>query len=370
MHKSILLFLLLFMFTTLNKSVVQAQETAQFKWSKLSPIPNKIGFAGSFAGVANGALIVAGGANFPDGGAPWTGSVKAWSNQIFVLEQLNAQWKTVGELPQALGYGASINYKNALIILGGSNEKGHYADVLMLNYKNGAIEISKLPNLPHPIANTCAVLLGDVIYVIGGIENPDSKTASQNFWSLDLAAKNKEWKTLQTWPGVARMLSVAGAQNGSIYLFSGVELINGNRRYLKDAYQYSPKTGWAKIADLPNAVAAAPTPAYAYGKNHLMVFGGDDGTDAPNAATLKEQHPGFSNQILSYHTSTNSWVKAGKVITEKKNDAISNPNQSTWAPVTTTLTVWHGNVILPSGEVRPATRTPNVLMATPHQSIK
>ncbi len=355
MNKAVFLFLVLIMITTLNENAIKAQTVSSFEWSKLPSIPDKIGFAGSFAGVAGGALIVAGGANFPDGGAPWTGSIKAWTDQIFVLDNPKATWKTLGKLPQKLGYGVSINYKDALIIIGGSNEHGHHADVFMLDYKNGEIEIANLPKLPKPIANTCGVLLGDVIYVMGGISSSDAKTTETNFWSLDLASPKKEWKILEPWPGVGRMLSVAGAQNGVIYLFSGVELVDGQRKYLSDAYSYSPKNGWNKIANLPSSVAAAPTPAFALGEKQLVIFGGDDGVEAPNATILKEKHPGFSKQILSYDYTTNNWTKIGEVA-------------AIWAPVTTTFTVWKDVVILPGGEVKPATRTPNVLMAKPIQN--
>lgn len=359
---SIYLFLL-FMLTTLNKSLAQ-ENAAAFQWETLAPIPDRIGFAGSFAGVANHALIVAGGANFPDGGAPWTGSVKAWSDRIFVLEKPNGAWKEAGKLPQRLGYGVSINWKNSLVILGGSNEQGHSAQVWQLSYENGTVQTKALPSLPQPMANTCGVLLGNVIYVMGGIAAPDSKTASSNFWSLDLSAAHREWKVLPSWPGPSRMLSVAGATDGAVYLFSGVELIDGQRKYLNDAYQYLPATGWKKIADLPHSVAAAPTPAFA-NEHQLLLFGGDDGVLAPKSGVLKEKHPGFSKQLLSYSPRANTWAEAGEIYTDKKGDAIAHPNNSIWAPVTTTLTIWNGNVVLPGGEVRPATRTPNVLMAKP-----
>lgn len=364
MHKPIIFLFILFMFTTLNNSLAQENATSPLKWQTLPPIPDQIGYAGSFVGVSNDALIVAGGANFPDGGAPWTGSVKAWSDRVFVLEKPDGQWKEAGKLPQKLGYGVSVNWKNSLVIVGGSNEKGHSDQVLMLTYHNGAIKTSELPKLPQPIANTCGVLLGNVIYVMGGIITADSKTTAHNFWALDLSAKHKEWKVLETWPGAGRMLSVAGTSANSVYLFSGVELVDGQRRYLHDAYEYTVGKGWKKLADLPHSVAAAPTPAFT-NQHQLLIFGGDDGIEAANAATLKEKHPGFSKQILSYHPQTNVWTKVGEVYTDKKADAITHPNHSIWAPVTTTLTVWHGHVILPGGEVRPATRTPNVLMATP-----
>ena len=351
MNRSFNLILILFMTILLNKGLAQQVSRSGLLWGNLPPVPDRVGFAGSFAGVSNGALLVAGGANFPDGGAPWTGATKAWHDHIFVLESPGGKWKEAGKLPYPLGYGASVNWKDALIILGGSNEKGHRAEVLMLNYKKGKIETVNLPSLPHAIANTSAALVGNVIYVASGIEKPDDKVAADNFWALDLNTIEKGWKVLPSWPGAPRMLSVAGAQGGAFYLFSGVALINGDREYLKDAYRYYPEKGWEKIADLPASVAAAPTPAYASGQSSLQIFGGDDGKLAASAAVLKEKHPGFSNRILNYNTLTNTWTSDGKAFT-------------TQPPVTTTLTIWNGNVIIPGGEIRPAVRTPNVLIAT------
>jgi len=358
------LFVFFMMLTTLNESVVQAQSVQKFDWQQLPAIPNKIGFAGSFAGVAGDALIVAGGANFPDGGAPWSGSKKAWTDEIFVLEKPDGSWKSLSKLPKKMGYGVSVNYKNTLIIIGGSNQEGHHQDVFQLHYENGQIRFDHLPNLPEPIANTCGVLAGNVIYVMGGIKTPDAKIAGNNFWALDLAADKKVWKLLPSWPGEPRMLSVAGSIANAIYLFSGVTLINGERKYLNDAYRYTANKGWEKLADLPSSVAAAPTPAFS-NKKQLLIFGGDNGELASKAAELKGKHPGFSTEVLSYNPKTNSWNKIGEIKTDIKEDAAKNPNGSLWASVTTTLTVWHGKVIVPGGEVRPATRTPNVLVAMP-----
>lgn len=340
------------------------KEEDRLEWSKLPNIPDKIGFAGSFAGVADGALIVAGGANFPDGGAPWTGSKKAWTDQVFILKAENASWITTEKLPMKLGYGASVNWKKSLIILGGSNEEGHQQKVYKLNFDEGKLKFENLPDLPSAIANTCAILLNDVLYVMGGITTADAKTTSNNFWALDLGTHSAKWQSLPSWPGKSRMLSVAGTDGNAVYLLSGVELIDGQRQYLKDAFKYVPEKGWEQIQDLPSAVAAAPSPAY-FANEQLLVFGGDDGVLAPKGAELKENHPGFSKQVLAYSTSKNTWSNDANIMTDKKEDAVKNPNGSIWAPVTTTLTLWNGNVVLPGGEVRPATRTPNVLIAKP-----
>ncbi|MEH6305801.1 galactose oxidase [Olivibacter sp. CPCC 100613] len=344
-----------------NRALAQIGSAIQLKWDELQALPDPIGFAGSFAGVSNGALLFIGGANFPDGGAPWTGSEKVWYDKIFALDSMAGTWKEVGRLPYPLGYGVSVSWQNSVILVGGSNAQGHRREVWMLQYRHGKIERSALPDLPYPLANGVGVLLGNVIYVAGGIRKPDATVAEKNFWALDLSADRKKWAILDAWPGSSRMLAVAGAQQGKFYLFSGTSLKDGARKYLKDAYAYTPQVGWERIADLPEPVVAAPTPAYAHEKSHLLIFGGDDGALAAKASQLKDQHPGFSDNILDYDVITNTWKVVGKIATVKKEDAIMNPNGSKWAPVTTGLAIWNDAIIIPGGEVRPAVRTPRVL---------
>ncbi|HEY1022736.1 MAG TPA: galactose oxidase, partial [Flavisolibacter sp.] len=175
------------------------------------------------------------------------------------------------------------------------------------------------------------------------------------------------WKELPAWPGPSRMLAVAGAINNKFFLFSGTEVREGKRTYLSDAYSFSEREGWSRLADLPFAVVAAPSPAFTSQKKELIIFGGDTGEEAASAAVLRERHPGFSNKILRYRITENNWSFAGKVYTQKKADSITVPNNSTWAPVTTPLVVWKDRMVLPGGEVRPGTRTPRVLTAKPQE---
>lgn len=336
-----------------------------FQWGQLPAIPDSIGFAGSFAGVSNGALLVAGGANFPDGGAPWTGSIKKWYDRVFVLESPQGAWKEAAKLPRPLGYGVSLSWRNGVVCLGGSNESGHYPDAFILHYTNGKLETEELPDMPASIANGCGAITGDTIYVAGGTATPDGN--SENiFWALDLSRQGAErrWKQLPSWPGSSRILSVAGTEAGAFYLFSGAHLKEGKREYLKDAYRYDPLAGWTRIADLPVPVVAAPTPAFNSDDGNIYIFGGDNGSLAANTARLKENHLGFSTDILSYHCDSDSWSTAGKIFTDRREDAPARPNNSVWAPVTTTLVVWDNKVVIAGGEVRPATRTPRVLISS------
>jgi SSS family transporter len=102
------------------------------------------------------------------------------------------------------------------------------------------------------------------------------------------------------------------------------------------------------LSPLPHPVAAAPGPAPALGSAHLALLGGDDGevTVTPGGT-----HPGFDDQVLLYHTITDTWVAAGSL----------GPDP----PVTTPVVEWRGDLVLPSGETRPGARTPAVRRGAP-----
>jgi N-acetylneuraminic acid mutarotase len=221
-----------------------------------------------------------------------------------------------------------------VIIAGGSDATQHYSDVLMLRYKNGKIETEKLPSLPEPIANACGIVIGSKLYIAGGIRSPAATQAEKNFWVLDLAqpATQRVWSSPGAWPGEGRMLAVAGTQEGAFYLISGAAISKQagdsavHRTFLKDAYKYTAGKGWVRIADLPQSVAAAPSPAFTTGQTHMLVFGGDHGKYFDQNARLQQKHPGFSSEVWMYNSITDSWSTIGDLITEKLANADSNPN--------------------------------------------
>ena len=346
--------------------------TVNMSWEQATPVPDPVGFAGAYAGVSDGHLLVAGGANFPEGTRPWLGGIKQWNDKVFALAEKDGQWVEIGRLPRPMGYGVSLTWQDQVILLGGADQSMHYRDAYTLRYKEGRLITDRLPDLPAPNANACGAVINGVIYVAGGLTHPTDTAAGSSFWSLDLNLPpgERKWKVLEGWPGSPRMLSVAGTVGDTFYLMSGVSLhvpkgdSLAQRTYLNDAYRYSPTSGWQRIADLPHVTAAAPSPAYTTHENQLLIFGGDDGDLAPQSNVLQDRHPGFRNDILLYHPVSDTWSTAGEVFTDKQPDPETHPNASTWAPVTTPLVVWNGRVVFAMGEVRPGVRTNRVLMAT------
>src|SRR5882757_7552142 len=114
------------------------------EWKQLPSLPDAEGFAGSFAGVSNGALLVAGGANFPRK-RPWEGGTKVWYDHVFVLASPDATWTEAPALPQPLGYGITASTPTGIICAGGSNADGHSRDVFILQWNGQQLIRLDLP---------------------------------------------------------------------------------------------------------------------------------------------------------------------------------------------------------------------------------
>jgi N-acetylneuraminic acid mutarotase len=299
------------------------------------------------AGVSNNTLLVIGGSYFE---APvWEGGTKIWLDTVYALEPGAREWRLAGRLAHPLAYGVGVTVNDGVIVIGGSDGKRHYSDVLKLRYAGGKLEQNTLPALPQAVAYFGATRLGNAIYVAGGQSAPSSTEALKNLWALNLNEREPRWKGLEPLPGAARILPIVAEQTGALYVISGAELFAGTdgqaaRRYLNDGWKYQPGKGWSHIADVPRAVVAAP--ALGDGRSRILVFSGDDGANAHRVRELKDNHPGFSRDVLAYDTSADAWTALA---------------QMPISLVTTAAVRWQNVIVIPGGEDRPAHRSGNVL---------
>lgn len=320
--------------------------TAELDWKPLPSLPDTEGFAGSFAGVSGGALLVAGGTNFPDK-RPWEGGSKVWYDTLHVLEKPDGTWTQAGKLPKPNGYGVSITTPDGLICIGGGDLTVHFRDVFRLCYARGKVTIQALPMLPKACAFMGGVEMEETIYVAGGIETPTATAALKSLWALDLKNTRQGWRELAPCPGPARILATLAAHEGVLYYISGAALkpdAEGKpaREWLSDAWSFRPNQGWKQIADIPRVAVAAPSPAPVVG-GQLLILGGDDGANVNFEP--KDKHPGFPRQILSYDPASNTWSSRGDL---------------PFSLVTSPAVKWNGAVIVPGGEARPGKRSPAV----------
>ena len=320
--------------------------SAEDDWKPLPPLPDAEGFAGSFAGVSGGALLIAGGTHFPDK-RPWEGGTKVWYDTIYALEKPDGEWVKAGQLPKPNGYGVSITTQDGLICIGGGDATRNFSDVFRLSYHHGKITTQALPSLPKACAFMAGVGMNGVIYVAGGIETPTATTAMKTWWALDLKKPDLGWAELPPCPGPARLLATIAADEDSVYLISGAALkpdAEGKpmREWLSDAWSWQPNQGWKKIADIPRVAVAAPSPAPVI-HGHIIILGGDDGANVNFEP--KEKHPGFPREILAYHPGSDTWAGIGDL---------------PFSLVTTPAVEWNQHIIIPGGEARPGKRSPAV----------
>lgn len=305
--------------------------------------PN-VGLAGAFAGFAGEKLIVAGGANFPDG-FPWTGGTKTWWAASYALDTTDGTWSVDGELfPQPMGYGTSVQLPDGVLCIGGCNAKGCYAGVskIALNAQGAPEFIENIfPDLPVTLANSAGALLGDKIYLAGGQESMTGEESTNHFFVLDLREPTAGWKQLPSWPGPSRGYAVCAVQNGKFFLFSGRSYGPGQPTVMhRDGYCYDPESGtWSALdGDFP-VMAGTATP---WGDDKILFLGGVD-----EILPTTPDHPGFSRLVRALD------VKTGEVsiVTESPYPI----------PVTTTTVRRGAKFYIASGEVRPGVRTPQIL---------
>ncbi|HEY4416500.1 MAG TPA: galactose oxidase [Verrucomicrobiae bacterium] len=314
-------------------------------WSQLPPVPDKFGVAAPFVGTSGGALIVAGGANFPNG-YPWQSGKKVWHDTIYVLTATNAQWQVAGQLPRPLAYGVSVTTPAGVLCIGGSDATQHYAEVFLLKFSGHKIETKQFPSLPIPLADAAGTIIGSTVLVCGGAERPGEQAALNRLFALDLAASSPHWQEWEPCPGKPRILPVAATIKDVFYLAGGAALEPANgkvsRVFLRDTWSYQIGRGWHRLADLPKPSVAAPSPAPSVDSTFFIV-GGDDGSLAGFQPV--EKHPGFPKTILAYDAAKDRW----------------HPNGETPASRATTPVVWWQNhFVISCGEMRPGVRSPEV----------
>jgi solute:Na+ symporter, SSS family len=349
------------------------------------PLPDPIGYAGPFVGVHNGALIVAGGANFPEV-PPWQGGKKVWHDRIHVMTRDGAGkwgWQTAARtLPCPLAYGVSVSTARGVLCVGGCDNGKSYADVFLLkwNRESGQIERETLPPLPSTISFSGGAVLNGTVYVVGG---RTAEGESSGTWALTLG--EDAWRELPPLPATGRLMPTVVAQSGRLYLFSG--RTGGplhKLRVFTDAWAYDPEAEtWSARRNIhgkgrngEDGVAAAATPAVAYGKSRILLFGGGGSHrcslhkrianakkaellraagDAAGAEALETANrdlmatdAGHALEILCYDTAQDTWEVLGTL----------PPGHSV---VATRAEQLGATIVIPTGETRPGVRTRRII---------
>ncbi len=347
-------------------------------WKIAAMLPAKqndnisLGFAGVISGIYEGKVLVAGGANFPNG-MPWMGGKKVYHDDIYVYEQINdllQLQKGNDKLPEPIAYSASSSCSQGIIYAGGESAMGLSNKVFMIQVSNEGLKIKSLPDLPIAVSNASIANSNDKIYIAGG---ETSTEASNQLIVLDLNNLKAGWKKLQSIPlslSHAVMAIQQSTAHEKLYLLGGRQKTqSGISELFNTIFEFDiQKNTWDKKANLPYSLSAGT--GVALNNEQILLLGGDKGTtfhkvetliaaidketdaqkkEALNAQKIQLQstHPGFSNEMILYDCIKDTCVIIGKIPFA--------------VPVTTNAFKSGNQLFITSGEIRAGVRAPYIL---------
>lgn len=348
--------------------------------SRVPPITTEGGYskgvATSFAGVSNGKLIVAGGANFAQ--KPVTeGGSKIFYDDIFALVD-GTHWSRKGSLDKPMAHGAAIQMGDSIIFVGGVNSTGRHSDVTLVSYENSALKIGKLPHLPIALEQHGGAAIGRKLYVVGG-QTADS--VSSALYMLDLSEQNPEWVKLSNVP-FAVMQPVVVGELGGLYVWGGFTPSSSDRIGIvyDYGYKYSPQNdSWSCITGIPSETMVGAA-GVSLGGGKIACIGGVNkeifeqalirryriSKNDADSEKLKQEdaaymlHPvpwyKFNRNLYVYDTATDSW-----------NVAISSDSL---AKAGAAVVVCGDDIFVINGECKPGIRSADVWRVQLHDINK
>lgn len=363
----------LFICTAMLTACSTKTDKVSVTWEVIENLPSKngqshLGLAGPLTGVVDDKLLIAGGANFPDG-MPWDGGKKAYPQEAYLYHWDRGKLILQQELAldRSLAYSGNVSVDGVLYVVGGEGEDGAVADVFRLQVENDALQREHLPALPKPLSNGGLVFDRDALYFVGG-EN--AEIVSDKIYKLDLTQAQPQWVEFLSLPYPVTHAVVVGDSEGNLYIAGGRKR---NAQAKSDMYDAVWKADLAEatvtqISTLPQPLAAG-TGIWLEGQ--LLIFGGDDastfhqvedliaqaskmeaGAEQDNIVAqknaLQRSHPGFPKAVWALDVSTGSWQQLPDLVGS--------------SPVTTTAVLYDDAIIIPSGEVKAGVRTDQILL--------
>lgn len=377
------LLLILTAMITLNSCTSGASEKITLSQAKFPAIPPasgetvQPGLAGPVSGAYGNFLLVGGGANF-ENGLPWRGGTKVYHDEIYLMEKSSSgeyRWsQSAKKLAFPLAYPACVSTSEGILSIGGENQNGPVDHVFLFAIQDEQLKTENLPGLPQAVSSAGAAAIGSNVFVAGGL-TPAGATSA--FYTINLQSKASGWKVLPELPlalSHAVVVSQSDGEEDCIYVIGGRNKTSEVTTFYSSIWKYKPSVQmWIPEGDIlfeGKILGLSAGTGIAAGSEHILLFGGDPGiyfnrTERLNNAIEKAKdenekqdlwnekdkmlssHPGFSKDILAYDTRLKQWAKIGNLTEE--------------SPATTTAFMWNETVVIPSGEVRPGVRTPNLL---------
>lgn len=376
------LIVILLIVSSVHLSAVKHKSISCITAGFLPTTTSNKGFGVSSAGTAiiNDQLILIGGSNFSKG-FPWEGGKKVFLNDIFIAQKHKNDsliWtKHPGQFPVSISNLISIPDNNTLYLFGGINENGANKQIYKLYFDtNDSLHIEIIASLPEQFSPNGGAVYNHKIILTG-------HNGTHNILYF-YDPKTDIWDIKQGIPGAIRsdaMVTILHEQADSsrLYVFGGRHIEDKQLKVYQDFWYYSLQNQkWYKGGkiDIPGVhpVALMASTAVTTADSEIIFFGGDEGIRFRKRFKLEVQirnskeshkekyrkklnnsfvtHTGFSNKIIKYNITENSWKMEGEITGQQ-------------LPVATTALWWRNKIIIPGGELKPGIRSNKILEIDP-----
>lgn len=245
-------------------SLLSLQPALAADWERLPAMPEPNG--GFICGVADGAIVVAGGTN-------WRDEQKRWLDRVWRFEPARNRWSEAPPLPRPAAYAAVAQGADAVIFFGGSDGTDTLTQVVQLG---GDLVARPKSTVPEHTVYGGAAIAGGSLYVLGGAASAEAlHTLTNRFFAIDLA--DGRTRQLAAPPGNLRMLPLVVAVGDHVLAFTGAGFDETTRQVVNtDAAQsFSLKTGrWTPCRPYPLAIRGLA--GCVLDDRHILLAGGYD----------------------------------------------------------------------------------------------
>jgi len=184
------------------------------------------------------------------------------TNKLLVLE--SGKWKDYTQMPTARAYASAVSHQSIMIVIGGTKDGEHPLNTTeLLDSTIG--QWFKCDDLPQPLGCVQSVIVGDVLYTLGGVTFDEGPSNAVYAAPLNaLSSHQLKWQQLADIP------------------WDGPTAVNLNNKYLLavggDAQHDTvcvliASTSWVPIGSLPNVHVASSAIGL---DNRVIVIGGRD----------------------------------------------------------------------------------------------
>lgn len=302
------------------------------------------GVSAMYAGVADGLMVIAGGANFPDVPAA-EGGGKAFYDHIFVGD--GETWHRAGSLPERAAYGVSFQCGDGVVIAGGTNESGPLRSVFKLNpYSVDSVSVTVLPPLPFAVEQAAGAEVGGWLCLFGGIA--DGKPSAEL-----LAFDGEGWRRLTPAPE-PMVQPVAASSGGRLYVWGGFD--SAAKSAGGNGYCYDPQRDeWSAVAGHPDGGTFTGGCALTLGDGRILCTGGVDRGVFSAALTMPAER---SREYLSQPIEAYRFQRSVRIFDPVSGEWNCEGESACTARAGASMLLFGGDVWLLGGELKPGVRTP------------